>query len=336
MSRVHRSRPAVRFAASVSAACLCLGAAAQSNPERTRPLQPDDEIIALETRPGITTQLLIASPKGEAKGIFLLFPGGPGRVFPREDRVSRGFLVRAAPSYAENGFHAVVVSPPADRPAGFNLTDDRVRDWHMGDIRAVLDHVAGRWTGPVFLAGHSMGSLSVTKAALTGDARIRGVVLLSSLSGRGRKDGSLHDLPLRKLAIPVLVVNHRDDACATTLFHDAAWLVREFGASPARLAARGEGRAAACRGSLQRHLPPSRFQWGRTGCRGRDRALGCGRGDSGADRGGLFARSPLKSFVTRARRSPLGGGLMMTRCPPPIRTPFLYPERSAAAGRGRW
>lgn len=90
----------------------------------------------------------------------------------------------------------------------------------------------------MYLMGHSMGSISVANAgvALAADARIKGIVLSSSVVGAiagiesnfGRSPGGFS---LERIKVPVLIMHHHDDACPSTPFAGAQVLRSRFIAS---------------------------------------------------------------------------------------------------------
>ena len=147
--------------------------------------------------------------------------------------MGRGYVMRSALPLAENGYVAVVVAPPSDRPQGFGMSmDDRTSDWHMSDVRSIVEYAARKWAKPLFLLGHSMGAFSVSQAAVSiVDPRIHGVVLSATPAGR-RTGGSVPEIPLYRVKIPVLILHHRDDACGSTPFSQARWLPAYFTGSP--------------------------------------------------------------------------------------------------------
>ena len=235
--------------------------AQRPQPEPVSPLRPGEELVVLETRPGVTTRIVVASPEAPAKGVFLLFPGGSGRLIAKDGRIIRGGFGRASlPHFPKFGFVAVAVDVPSDQADGFG-ENSRVSEAHVQDVRKVIEFAAGKWDRPLFLLGHSSGTFSVAHlAASRADPRIRAIVLAASPTTRGRPGSGMWnvpDFPLRMIAVPVLIVHHRDDACRPTSFHEATRLPRLFTASPrvALLEVRGGETLASdpCAGSWTPH-----------------------------------------------------------------------------------
>ena len=237
-------------------------AQAAAAPAMTSSLRTGEEIVSLESRPGVTTRILVAAPAGQPRGIFLLFPGGAGRVLLPDDRVIRaGFGRAGVPHIAAQGFVAIAIDVPSDHAGG--LPDDmRISSAHVQDARKVVEYAGGRWPGvPIFLLGHSSGAISVAHLAASLEVdRLGAVVLVASPTKRGgpvQKMLNVPDVPLARIKVPALVVHHRDDACAPTLFREARWLPRLFTASSrvALLEVRGGETLASdpCAGSWTPH-----------------------------------------------------------------------------------
>jgi pimeloyl-ACP methyl ester carboxylesterase len=101
-------------------------------------------------------------------------------------------------------------------------------------VAAIVADVKTRVSGvPVFLVGTSRGSVSAASvSARIGDA-VAGVVLTSSMyratHPRSREPGlGLSRFDFASIKIPVLLVHHRDDACASTPYTDARSLSKRF------------------------------------------------------------------------------------------------------------
>ena len=208
-------------------------------PEPVSPLRPSEELVTLETRPGVTMRIVVASPEVPAKGVFLLFPGGNGRLVAKDGRIIRGGFGRASlPHFPMYGFVALALDVPSDRADGFfgsPTHHPRASEVHVQDVRKVIEFAAGKWDRPLFLLGHSSGTFSVVHlAASEADPRIRAIVLAASPTDRGPRGTmwNVPDLPLRTIRVPVLIVHHRDDLCPATSFNQAARLPRLFTASP--------------------------------------------------------------------------------------------------------
>jgi pimeloyl-ACP methyl ester carboxylesterase len=138
--------------------------------------------------------------------------GGSALLVGEGGRVRAGFDGQHGTElFAEQEFSAVVVDVPSDQAAG--VSDQfRVSEAHTEDMRRVIEFVSQKWPKPIFLMGHSLGTISVANlGAVLKDRRIGGVVFTGSDGGRRRI--SLATLPLENIAHRVLFVHHRDDGC---------------------------------------------------------------------------------------------------------------------------
>ena len=178
------------------------------------------EVLSVAIRPDVTVRVLLVAPAGEPAATLLMFPGGLGNNhFPERDgRVVPGgnFLVRTARLFAARGLLVGVIDTPSDKPQGM---DDafRMSKTHEEDVTLVLQALEARAPVPIYLAGTSRGTLSAAfLAASLRDPRVKGLVLTTSLGdgGRGRnRVATVYDAPLKRIAMPVLVVHHQEDGC---------------------------------------------------------------------------------------------------------------------------
>jgi pimeloyl-ACP methyl ester carboxylesterase len=166
----------------------------------------------IDTRPGVTVYLLIAVPKGEPKGVFVIFPGGPGLVWDRQNRLRQDFPV-VPELFAERGFVAAVVHAPSDQPKGFGEGRTfRGQKEHVEDARKIVDYLTQKWNKPVFLLGHSSGDASVTNMAISlKDERIKGIVIAAPGVGAIPR----FNIPIEEITLPVLGIKHREDNCSS-------------------------------------------------------------------------------------------------------------------------
>ena len=103
------------------------------------------EIVTLETRPGVTLKVLLRFPNnGSPKASLVLFPGGKGANHFGERngqiRVGNNFLTRSSSLFVENGVAVAIVDVPSDQAGG--MSDQfRTGNEHVQDIRKVIDLV---------------------------------------------------------------------------------------------------------------------------------------------------------------------------------------------------
>lgn len=206
-------------------------------------LAAGEELVAVESRPGVTTRVLVTRQPPIAgvaerlpKGVVLFFPGGEGWLVLPDGSLYGAFRR----DLAALDYVAAIVDVPSSHPDGLGGTGEakevfRLGAEHVRDVRAVLDYVHARWPVPVYLMGHSMGAISV--AHLAGelrDSRVAGIALLGSPSQRGYMGLaiSVPSASLHRVSVPVVVVHHRDDGCAGSTFPTAASYPARFTRSP--------------------------------------------------------------------------------------------------------
>jgi len=202
-------------------------------PPIVTPLEPNEEIVSVETRPGVSVRMVLVKPDGEPKGIFLAYPGGNGRVIVPDGRIIRASFIRSSSRhYPAHGFVAAVVDVPSDEARG--LVDVmRLQDERLEDAKKLIDFLMRRWDRPLFALGHSSGTLSAALLAVRlGDPRLRGIVLAGSVSSSRDRIRDLYYVPLGRIKLPVLIVHHENDGCQWTSFRGAQHVSKRFESSP--------------------------------------------------------------------------------------------------------
>lgn len=194
-------------------------------------------LLHVPTRPGVTTTLFWA-PVAGARGTVLLFPGGAGGFGRVEDgrATSPNFLVRSAPLFAAQGYHVAIFGRPSDSQ-GISPAD-RIGDAHLADVAGVIEHLKALSAGPsarsIWLIGTSRGTGSATSAAIRlQDPALAGVVLTASILSYSQPD-AVPRQDLEAIRLPVLVVHHARDACASTLPHEAPNILKGLKNAPVK------------------------------------------------------------------------------------------------------
>ncbi len=186
--------------------------------------QITEKVVDIPTRPGVTQRMLVLSPP-EPKATVVLFAGGHGglQIFPNGSMKwgEPNFLIRTRKLFAEQGMLVVIVDAPSDRLSGSFLGGFRQRPDHVADIKAVITWARTAAGLPVWLVGTSRGTQSVAYIAteLSGSEGPDGIVLTSTIL----TDKNGHTVPamrLSKIHVPVLVVHHEQDGCASCNFFD--------------------------------------------------------------------------------------------------------------------
>lgn len=195
------------------------------------PSQAADQIIRLESRPGVKVPVYYMK-RDNATATVVLLPGGAGGFGTPVDGKPSGnnFLVRARTFFADAGLNVAVMSRASDK----NDLDypDRISDEHMQDIRKLVDYLKADGGLPVWLVGTSRGTVSATAAAIRfGNSDLAGVVLTSSVVSY-KKVGAVPTQDLASIQIPVLVVHHELDACPICQPHEVPAIVKGLKNAP--------------------------------------------------------------------------------------------------------
>jgi hypothetical protein len=193
-------------------------------------------MVTLQTRPGVTQSFFIAD-MGERKpeAAALLFAGAGGNIRLRvEDGQIKlrtlNLWVRSRSEFVRNGILPVIIDAPGDRKSGDGMTDGfRESAAHVLDVRAVAGEVRRRYPGtPLFVVGHSRGTVSAAHLAVALESELAGAVLSASKFGSTQRP-VLVLFDWSKIKIPLLFVHHVDDGCVSNpYFAEAARLGRRF------------------------------------------------------------------------------------------------------------
>jgi len=177
------------------------------------PVQATDRLIQLASRSEVSISYWWM-PQNGAAATVLLFSGGTGGMGFRDGLPqSQNFLIRSRDEFAKAGFNVALMGNPRDMPR--MLPAFRQSPEHFNDVRSVVEDIRSRSDVPVWLVGTSQGTISAAAAGIALGAAIEGVVLTASLTGQ-QHGGSVSDLPLDQLRVPVLVHQHAKDSCKLT------------------------------------------------------------------------------------------------------------------------
>ena len=204
-----------------------------------------ERVVDVPTRPGITQRLILIEPEG-AKATVILYAGGHGGLqLSPSGAIGWGkgnFIVRSRQLFAAQGLAVAVVDAPSDRQGAPYFTGFRQLKESAADGRAVVAWLRERSKKPVWLVGTSAGTQSVAFLAteLGGADAPDGIVLTSSIL-RDKRGRAVSEMPLERIAVPVLVVHHEDDGCVACPFQDVPRLMERFTGAPLKelIAVRG-------------------------------------------------------------------------------------------------
>ncbi|WP_353432070.1 hypothetical protein [Polynucleobacter sp. MWH-UH23A] len=152
----------------------------------------------------------LLTPVQNAKAVVLLFPGGGGVLNLQDDgSTANGHtFVRSRALWAQYGIDSVLVDTPYDLGAGMRNSRS-IRD-HQQRILNVVNYYRAKFNLPVWIFGHSMGTVSVTEFVNGGIEKEK---LIAGVIVAGTYRSATVDSDVR---VPVLAIHHVDDGCATT------------------------------------------------------------------------------------------------------------------------
>ena len=183
----------------------------------------DEQLVSLSPRPGVEQRLLLIKNPA-AKASVILFAGGKGALKLSKSGCGvdiawgkSNFLVRTRQQFADQGFMVAVVDAPSDHQGSRGMLDGfRTFAEHVTDIDAVIAELRQRANVPVWLVGTSRGTESAVHIAIHSKQQPHGLVLSSSISEPNSKGTAVTEMELAKIAVPTLIVAHKQDACSIT------------------------------------------------------------------------------------------------------------------------
>jgi hypothetical protein len=159
-----------------------------------------------------TVRVLVLAPERPRVAAILLVGGTGVANIPANAPASwqgdGSFLVRNRARFRDGGVYTVLMDAPSDHR--FGLGSWRFSDEHAADIGDVVADIRRRAPGiKVWLVATSAGTASAVNAAirLTGTNAPDGLVLTSPVAR------TLPSMGLSGVRVPVLLAQHRDDAC---------------------------------------------------------------------------------------------------------------------------
>lgn len=161
------------------------------------------ELLTVATHSGTTMRYAFAEARGEAapgaRSALVMLIGGGGFIALDDkgcaQKLNGNSLVRMSSLLREAGIATVLVDAPSDLRGEEGLGGFRIASGHAEDLGKVIAELRSRIQGPVWVAGHSRGTISAVNAAarLTGSSAPDGVVLVSPMlvgDARAKNRGS--------------------------------------------------------------------------------------------------------------------------------------------------
>ena len=196
------------------------------------------EVIPLQTRPGVTETYFLASAPKNPQAIAVLFPGGGGWIKIRTEKGQPkfgpdNFLVRVRGDFVKRGVVAAIVDAPSDQQRGDGMGDEfRLGPDHFTDISAVVADLKTRFPDkPVFLIGTSRGTISAAALGARFGDQVAGSILTSTVfrnAGSSPSKQGLSKFDFATVKVPLLFVHHVSDACTVTPYADAQRLADKY------------------------------------------------------------------------------------------------------------
>ncbi len=183
-----------------------------------------EERVSLTTRSGVTETIMF-DPASQPVASIVLFPGGNGVIAEEPNN----FVLRVRGTFVAHGLSVAAIDAPSDHAGGMSI-DFRNSPAAVEDAAAVVAFLRGKAAVPIWLLGTSNGSVSAANAAAhLPPGQIAGVVLTSSVWA-----GGMNNATLTAIAVPVLIVHNRDDACRLSPFSSASGALDLLGKAPTK------------------------------------------------------------------------------------------------------
>ena len=178
------------------------------------------QVIDIPHKDDAPTRTLLTSTQS-AKAVVLLFPGGGGVLRLQDDGSSTNFhtFVRSKDLWAQYGIDVVLVDTPYS--LGDGRSNSRSTRDHQQRILNVVQYYREKLNLPVWIFGHSMGTVSVTEFVNGGkeqEKRLAGVIVA------GTYRSAMID---SDVSIPVLAIHHIDDGCSNTPFSISEKIIKD-------------------------------------------------------------------------------------------------------------
>ena len=167
------------------------------------------QIFDVPYKDDVPTRTLLI-PAKDAKAVVLLYPGGGGVLRLKEDGSTANphTFVRSKDQWEKFGIDAVLVDTPYG--LGDGRSNSRSTRDHQQRIKSVVSYYKDKLHLPIWLFGHSMGTVSVSEFANGGGDQQRmidGVIIAGTFRTVVIDGGN---------KLPVLAMHHAQDGCNST------------------------------------------------------------------------------------------------------------------------
>lgn len=242
---------------------LCLAAAPWAASAQVAAVQPTHKGFLSSSDPTMT----FLFPVQDAVATLVFIPGGEGRRgFGTDVTEKHGYFSvypfnRMLRSLSDSGatsgrFNVVIFDSPTVLHTSSHWSGQRTGADHLSRVADVVRHYKEQLGKPVWLMGHSMGSISVTEAYKRLQDEQRAALVSGLIVSAGQNGTSLN---WETTTLPVLVLHHEADPCAgntvgharriVTKLHDAGNLSADL-----VLVSGGSSHGDSCRNGYHMYL----------------------------------------------------------------------------------
>jgi hypothetical protein len=218
MSRSVGPRDGARALRAVLTALLLVGASACQAGAPSDTPQPGSGVVDLKLPDGEVQRLLYVQPE-HPKAVIVAFVGGYGFLYidGAGQTMPAYWLVSLRDAWLAQGIAVVALHTPGP------LIGRRTSERYAQTLAAVVAYIHLRTDAPIWLVGHSNGSITaVNGAAHLTHGEIAGLVLMSSKSRiQGAFSETVFVAGLDRVTVPTLIVAHAFDTCEATPPADA-------------------------------------------------------------------------------------------------------------------
>jgi hypothetical protein len=157
----------------------------------------------------------------DAKATLVFIPGGEGRAgLKPEWTADHGYFSKyyfnlmlrslTDPKLTSGSFNLVLFDSPVDLPTANHWSVARTSAEHLSRVEDVVRHFRAMLGKPVWVMGHSMGSISISELYKRLQEK-KAESLVAGLIFSGGENGARFNYESTKL--PVLVIHHENDEC---------------------------------------------------------------------------------------------------------------------------
>jgi alpha-beta hydrolase superfamily lysophospholipase len=164
---------------------------------------------------------------------IVFFPGGKGHMGVSKTlfgavsfgNYKKDLSINTRKMLAEKGFSVAIVDTPSDR--GPKMGGFRESEAYGKDVAAIIAHLKKDADVPVWLYGHSRGTVAAAAQTINlGPERVNGVILSASIAAGKRFDTYVPEMELERIRVPVLVMSAANDKCEEWTPKEAAEIIK--------------------------------------------------------------------------------------------------------------